>query len=240
MIKALIAVAALLGLDQLVKLWTVNELARMPGGEIQLWPGVFHLTYVQNRGAAFGMLQNQLWLFALATVVLVGGLIYVLWRMRRSGPALLRVSLVLIIAGGIGNFIDRLARGFVVDMFYVKLIDFAVFNVADMCVVIGVALMCFYILFMHREPEKAAAAGTTAGEDGAPGEARLDSDARAQLDSDARAQLGSSARAQLDSAAPAQTDLAGPATPAQPGSPASAAIEPSDPARPDAHREPRA
>ena len=87
MIKALIAVAALLGLDQLVKLWTVNVLARMPGGEIQLWPGVFHLTYVQNRGAAFGMLQNQLWLFALATVVLVGGLIYVLWRMRRSGPA---------------------------------------------------------------------------------------------------------------------------------------------------------
>jgi signal peptidase II len=224
MIKALIAVAALLGLDQLVKLWTVNELARMPGGEIQLWPGVFHLTYVQNRGAAFGMLQNQLWLFALATVVLVGGLIYVLWRMRRSGPALLRVSLVLIIAGGIGNFIDRLARGFVVDMFYVKLIDFAVFNVADMCVVIGVALMCFYILFMHREPEKVAAAGTTAGEDGAPGKARLDSDARAQL----------------DSAAPAQTDLAGPATPAQPGSPASAAIEPPDPARPDAHREPRA
>lgn len=227
MIKALIAIAALIGLDQLVKLWTIDVLARMPGGEIQLWPGVFHLTYVQNRGAAFGMLQNQLWLFVLATVVLVGGLIYVLWRMRKAGPPLLRVSIALIIAGGIGNFIDRLARGFVVDMFYFKLIDFAVFNVADMCVVIGVALMCFYILFMHKEPEKAVAG---AGEAGAAGVPQPDSGEP----SAARHNLAEFVAAQPESGEPsaAQPGSADSAGAAQPGPEGSAAPSQPDPAGP--------
>lgn len=138
----------LIGLDQLVKYWALTVLAQVP--TMPLISGVFHLTYVENRGAAFSILQNQRWFFLLITPVILAGIFYVLKKgMIQTGLG--RFSMYLITAGAIGNLIDRALRGFVVDLFDFCLIDFPVFNVADIYLVCGVALFAYYILFQHKE-----------------------------------------------------------------------------------------
>ena len=108
---------------------------------------MFELTYVENRGAAFGMLQNQRWLFTVLTVAVILGLLFVFFRL---GPErkfkLTRVCCVGVLAGAIGNLIDRSILHYVVDMFYFKLIDFPVFNVADCYVVVFGILFCLAAL----------------------------------------------------------------------------------------------
>ena len=135
----------LVGADQAVKYWTVQNLKGQ--SDIVLWPGVFELTYVENRGAAFGMLQNQRWLFTVLTVAVILGLLFVFFRL---GPErkfkLTRVCCVGVLAGAIGNLIDRSILHYVVDMFYFKLIDFPVFNVADCYVVVFGILFCLAAL----------------------------------------------------------------------------------------------
>ncbi|ONI46505.1 signal peptidase II [Candidatus Epulonipiscium fishelsonii] len=133
-------IAFLVILDQIVKFWTVNVLK--VNGPIKVWPDVFHLTYVENRGAAFGMLQNRQWLFVVITIiVLIAIIIY--WRHIPNDKIgkWTKIALLFTISGAIGNLIDRVRLGFVVDMFYFKLIDFPVFNVADVCVVTGTILL---------------------------------------------------------------------------------------------------
>ena len=137
----LISMAVLIGVDQLVKLWTVQRLKGQP--PIVLWQGVFELTYVENRGAAFGMLQNQQILFATLTVLVVIGLLVVCFRLGPDSKfRLTRICCTGVIAGAIGNFLDRMIRHYVVDMFYFKLIHFPVFNVADCYVVVFGLLFC--------------------------------------------------------------------------------------------------
>ena len=135
----------LVGADQAVKYWTVQNLKGQ--SDIALWPGVFELTYVENRGAAFGMLQDQRWLFTVLTVAVILGLLFVFFRL---GPErkfkLTRVCCVGVLAGAIGNLIDRSILHYVVDMFYFKLIDFPVFNVADCYVVVFGILFCLAAL----------------------------------------------------------------------------------------------
>ena len=148
-----VIIAILVGIDQWVKYWTITHLKDMP--QIQVWPGVFHLTYLENRGAAFGMMQGGQMFFVVVTIiVLIAIAIY--WRKiptDKMGKGL-KVALVLIVSGAIGNLIDRLRLDFVVDMFYFVLINFPVFNVADICVVVGVILMFPIILFGELEEEK--------------------------------------------------------------------------------------
>lgn len=128
----------LVGLDQLSKWWIVANLEQ--NSLRPFLPGVFSLTYVRNYGAAFSMLQNQQWLFSLVTVLVLSFAVYYLFK-HLSASIWLLLGLVLIIAGGLGNFIDRLRLGYVVDMVHLDFMDFAIFNVADSYLTVGVILL---------------------------------------------------------------------------------------------------
>lgn len=140
-----LSVIGLVAVDQAVKHWAITDLKGQAA--IQLWPGVLELTYVENRGAAFGMLQNQRWLFTVLTLAVILALLYAYFRL---GPdpkfRLTRICCIGVLAGAIGNLIDRLVLHYVVDMFYFKLIDFPVFNVADCYVVVFGILFCLLAL----------------------------------------------------------------------------------------------
>lgn len=153
---SLIWILAMLAADQLVKLWAVKEL--LPVGSMDLIPGVFSLTYIENRGAAFSFLQNQTWFFILVTLGVLGAMIYA-WRKKWVRTRFGRIALVLVAGGAVGNFLDRIVRHFVVDMFNFYLIGFPVFNVADVFITIGGIMFAYYILFQHdpKESEKETA-----------------------------------------------------------------------------------
>ena len=138
-----VIVLLLIALDQLVKSYIVQQI---PLGEVRSWiPNFVSLTYLQNRGAAFSMLQDQQWLFAIITlVVMVGAIWYLHEHMEDSLWMVL--GLTLIIAGGLGNFIDRVSQGFVVDMFHLDFINFAIFNVADSYLTVGVIILLIAML----------------------------------------------------------------------------------------------
>lgn len=138
-------------LDQVTKLIAINHL--LPVGSIELIEGIFSLTYVENRGAAFGILQDARWVFISATTLAIIALI--IWK-TKSGPRgkIINTALCLILSGAVGNMIDRVFRGFVVDMLHVTFIDYPVFNVADCFVVVGTILLAVYILFIYQEPKK--------------------------------------------------------------------------------------
>lgn len=145
----LIIAAALVGVDQLIKFWAENTLQQV--GSIPVIENVFHLTYVQNFGAAFSSMQNQrLLLVGLTSVMLV--VILVLLVMRKIRSPWLVASFSLTLAGGLGNLIDRIFRqgGYVVDLFDFCLIHFPVFNFADVCVCCGTGLLILYLLFIER------------------------------------------------------------------------------------------
>lgn len=139
----------LIGIDQAVKYWTLNVLAPMQTS-IPVIEGVFQLTYVENRGSAFGLLQNQQVLFIILTCVVALAFIYgiFIYPDKKKLPVFPRVLLAVILGGALGNFIDRLWHGFVVDTFDFCLINFPVFNVADSCICVGVILLCIWILFI--------------------------------------------------------------------------------------------
>ena len=151
-IGCLVAIVLLVGVDQLTKWWAITQLAGTNG--IPLWKGVFELTYVENRGAAFGMLQNQQWLFIIVTVLLLGAVGFLLFGSRAYRHPLSVGAGVLIIAGGIGNLIDRILSGFVVDFLNFCLIDFPVFNFADICVTVGAAVTIVYMIFFDGKKPK--------------------------------------------------------------------------------------
>ena len=131
-------IVALIVLDQLVKAYVVQNIAL---GEIKSWvPNLVSLTYLHNRGAAFSMLQDQQWFFA----VMAGAIWYLHKHIEDSFWTVF--GLVLIIAGGLGNFIDRISQGFVVDMFHLDFINFAIFNVADSYLTVGVVVLLLAML----------------------------------------------------------------------------------------------
>ena len=138
------AVAAfLVAVDQIIKQLTVAYLK--PLGNIDLIPNVFSLTYVENKGAAFGMMQNARWFFICLTIIILLALSIYIIRKKPQGK-LLRISFALIYSGAVGNLIDRAFSGYVVDMLRVHFFDFPVFNFADCCVVIGTSLLCLKII----------------------------------------------------------------------------------------------
>ena len=143
-----ISVVLLVILDQLTKIGIVEYFSDPSKGNIILWPGVLELTYVENRGAAFGMMQGKVGLFVIITAVV---LIMILWYWRHIPQGKIgiwmKIALVLVMSGAIGNFIDRVFLNYVRDMIYFSFIDFPVFNVADICVVVGVALLFPILLF---------------------------------------------------------------------------------------------
>ena len=140
----LIPAAVVVLLDQLTKQFAVKALK--PIDTFPLIPDVLHLTYLENKGAAFGMLQTHRWVFMLTSsvAILAIALLMILCYKKFYHP-LLYTALSMIVGGGIGNMIDRIALGYVVDFIDFRLINFAVFNTADSFVCVGAALV---ILFM--------------------------------------------------------------------------------------------
>ena len=148
-------IIVLVAADQLIKHWAVNSLEPVGSmdfirfGDLE----IFDLTYLENRGAIFGSMAGQRWFLIGFTslVILVG--IFVLFRyMKRS--KLLSTAISLFIAGGIGNLIDRIRFGYVVDMFELKLFRFAIFNFADICVTFAFVMIMIYAIFIDPKIEK--------------------------------------------------------------------------------------
>lgn len=132
-------VLLLVGLDQLSKVLVVKFIAL--GELVNVIPNVVSLTYLKNTGAAFSILENQQWFFTIITVLVLGAAAYYLIKYIQSDNVWLLAGLILIISGGIGNFIDRLRLGYVVDMVHLDFVDFAIFNAADTYLSIGVLLL---------------------------------------------------------------------------------------------------
>lgn len=147
-----ILAAALVVLDQIVK-YLVR--ANIPlGGNVPFIPYLLDLTYVQNTGAAFSMLRSHTWVLTLiSTVVVVGMCVLLVKGFFKNRLGLFSAALVL--AGGMGNLIDRVLFGFVTDMFQTTFMDFAVFNVADCCITVGVPLLFLYVwLYVGKDEKK--------------------------------------------------------------------------------------
>ncbi len=150
MLYAILA-AALVVLDQIVK-YLVR--ANIPlGGSVPFIPYLLDLTYVQNTGAAFSMLREHTWVLTLtSTIVVLGMCVLIVKGFFKNRLGLFSAALVL--AGGMGNLIDRVIFGFVTDMFQTIFMEFAVFNVADCCITIGVPLLFLYVWFYVGKDEK--------------------------------------------------------------------------------------
>ena len=133
-------------LDQFVKylVRTNKEL----GQSFPIIFGIFHLTYIENPGAAFGILANRRLLFLLLTIIIVGVMFYLYFQLRQK-KSLTAFSLGLVISGALGNFIDRFFRGTVTDLFDLRI--WPIFNIADICICVGLALLCYLLLFKGEE-----------------------------------------------------------------------------------------
>ena len=135
----------LIALDQYTKYLAVVNLKDRPA--IPVIEGVFELNYLENRGAAFGMLQNQKVFFIFIACIILVAIFYVLFKIPKDRKYIwLHILLVLIASGAVGNMIDRVRLEYVVDFLYFVLINFPVFNVADICVVAGCGLMIVYLI----------------------------------------------------------------------------------------------
>ncbi|MBQ9534794.1 MAG: signal peptidase II [Clostridia bacterium] len=139
--------AAIVILDQLVKYWARAHLMQ---GSMEVIEGVFRLRYTENTGAAFSILQGQRTLFLIITAVMVVGIVWLLCSGAFKGK-IGNLALAMVLGGAVGNFIDRLLRGYVVDMFDFCLINFPVFNVADVFINVGGALLIIYLVFIDKE-----------------------------------------------------------------------------------------
>ena len=145
------AAALLTGADQLIKYWAVENLKGQPSQEfIKIGnTKILNLTYLENDGAVFGSFSGMRWVLLGITSLLMIFCIYYLIKHKKE--LLTVISMTLIISGGFGNIIDRLFRGgLVVDYLDVQLFDFAIFNFADCCVVVGVVLLLIQILFFDK------------------------------------------------------------------------------------------
>ena len=147
---AVVSILMLVGIDQWTKSLAVAKLQT----SVELIKGVFEFTYVENRGAAFGILQNHQMMFAAFTVIVVI-LIFAFYLKIPQGKKYLplNISLVVLMAGAIGNFIDRTYLGYVVDFLYFKLINFPVFNVADIYVTCSAFLLVILVMFVYKEED---------------------------------------------------------------------------------------
>ncbi len=151
-IKPIIGVIILVLIDQLTKYIIISKFAL--GESIPLIKDVFELTYIRNEGAAWGMLQGKQILFYITTpiVIIIACLLYKKMFVNKKFAAL-QVLDVVLVSGAIGNFIDRLFRGYVIDFLYFKLIDFPVFNVADCYVTVSVILLVILMFFKYSEED---------------------------------------------------------------------------------------
>ena len=157
-ITFLLTTLGLIALDQYSKVLAIDHLKDKE--PIVIIKGIFELLYVENKGAAYGMLAGKISFFLVITFILVPVIIYSIFKIssiieyfgekvNTKAFKILQLDMIIILAGAIGNCIDRVTKGYVVDYFYFKLIDFPVFNVADCYITVAVAvmlIMCFFVL----------------------------------------------------------------------------------------------
>lgn len=151
-IVGLFGIFLLIGLDQFTKYTAKNFLEGK--NPIELLPGIFELQYLENRGAAFGILQDKGIFLIILTIFVTLLLIYIFIKIPSEKKYVpLHFIGILLISGALGNMIDRLWRGYVIDFFYFKWIDFPIFNVADCYVTISACLLIFLYLFYYKEED---------------------------------------------------------------------------------------
>lgn len=151
-IGGLIGTVILTLFDQWTKQLAVVHLANK--NPVVLIPGVFELRYLENRGAAFGIMQNKIWIFAILTIIYLCAAVWIFFKIPRvKRYRMLHIIAVILTAGALGNFIDRIRLGYVVDFFYFSLIDFPIFNVADIFVVISFILLAICVLFVYKDDD---------------------------------------------------------------------------------------
>ena len=151
-VMAVILVIVAVLIDQYTKYLAVTHLKDGPA--FVLIDNVFELNYLENRGAAFGLLQNRQIFFVYVAILIFAFILYCYVRIPKTGRYLpLRLCGIFIVAGAAGNLIDRIRLGYVVDFFYFRLIDFPVFNVADIYVTVSFAVLLILIFFRYKEEE---------------------------------------------------------------------------------------
>ena len=141
--------AGVVALDQYTKYLTVANIALY--SEVELLPGFLGLTYVKNTGAAFSSFQGQQWLFALIFILFTAAVLWEYFKKPMPFTLLERFCIASIYAGGLGNMIDRVRLGYVVDMIETKFMEFPVFNVADCFICCGCVLLMAHILIWNKE-----------------------------------------------------------------------------------------
>ncbi|MBC2582949.1 signal peptidase II [Clostridium sp. DJ247] len=153
--KFLIIILGLI-LDRVTKIWALNSLSTTSG--ITIIKDFFGFSYLENRGAAFGILQNKTGFLSFITIIIVAGIVYYLIKYRPVSK-LITISLSLILSGAIGNLIDRVWYKYVVDFILIHYRDvyyFPTFNVADMLVVIGTVLLVIYLIKEDKDGRETA------------------------------------------------------------------------------------
>ena len=147
---ALIIAAFVALLDQIIKYSVVNNIK--PHGTVSIISGVLNITYVENRGVAFGMFTDMRWIFVALTALMIFAIIFYMFKKRPEGKFFYIVA-GLIIGGGLGNLYDRIVNGYVID--YISLSFFPpICNFADYCITVGVILLIFYVLFKPSRKNK--------------------------------------------------------------------------------------
>ena len=150
--KSVVIFFVLLLIDQLTKLWAVKILK--PIGSIKIIHNVLEIYYVENRGAAFGIMQNKQWFFLIITLAVLVGLLWISGKIPEEKHFIpLKACLYFVGAGAVGNMIDRVFRKYVVDFIYFSLINFPVFNVADIYVTVSTIVFCLLLFFYYKEED---------------------------------------------------------------------------------------
>lgn len=130
-------------IDQTIKKWTTNSLQLHESREgIE---GVFDFFYIRNEGAGWGILQGQMWFFYIVTLFIMAYVVYLIYKHRQSN-LWLKITYGLLLGGALGNFIDRLLLGYVIDMFRLSFINFPIFNIADVALSVGIFLLIIQVL----------------------------------------------------------------------------------------------
>lgn len=247
---AIVAILILIA-DQGLKYWVTVNIA-LDTGHVTLIPGVLELTNIHNNGAAFSMLKHAPhWIFIIFTLVFAAIAVFCLRRNVVHGKVG-RWSVVLVLAGAVGNCIDRILSGYVVDMFNFLFVRFAVFNLADVFIVVAGITLCLHVIFYRGDDgaddaaPKAARRQRTGAAHDAPKARRLHLPARRKPDAAPEASAAPAAAA--PEAAPAKDDLfaawdrapvaAQPVTPAAPEAAAPAQPKPAQPAPKPAAQQP--
>lgn len=144
---------AIFAIDRISKIWAQNWLAVQQGMTLPALEKIFRFRYAQNTGAAFSIFAGNTWMLAAATILMLACVLAVLLRGRARLRAPMRYGLLLILGGGAGNLYDRLAHGYVIDFIELTFMRFAVFNLADICICLGAAIVALALILPEKEAQ---------------------------------------------------------------------------------------